>query len=120
MIAKQAEKAVSSAEGVLVRLKNKINFGFNINPQTLKLLVDEFVYRKYGRSNTKAHFDKVNTYNELTSDRMTIKVFFKFLRVIKIKKVTFTLTVVNHRDKEITITEDVFMAIHPTPGETDD
>ena len=113
-------KGVSSAESVLVRLKNYIAKGFFINAPTLKTLVDEFVSKKYGRGNTKSHFDKVNTYNELTTDKMTIKVFFKFLRIIKIQKVTFTITVTNIRGKEVTVSDTINIALHPAKGEQDE
>lgn len=114
------KKSVSSAEGVLVRLKNYISQGYYINPPSMKTLVDEFVSKKYGRGNTKTHFDKVNTYNELTTDKMTIKVFFKFLRIIKIQKVTFTVTVTNIRGKEVTVSDTINIPLHPAKGETDD
>lgn len=113
-------KGVSSAEGVLVRLKNYIAKGFFINAPTMKTLIDEYVSKKHGRGNTKAHFDKVNTYDELTTDKMTIKVFFKFLRVIKIQKVTFTITVTNIRGKEVTVSDTINIAPQTAKGENDE
>lgn len=114
------KKAVTSAEGVLVRLKTYINERYMINAQTMKILIDEFVSKRYGRGNTKSHFDKVNIYNEMTTDRMTIKVFFKYLRIIKAQKVTFKVTVVNIRGKEVTVEHVVNLPPHQGKGETDD
>jgi len=38
---------------------------------------------------------------------MTIKVFFKFLRIINIKKINFKVTVTTSKDKEFTVEQDV-------------
>lgn len=111
---------MNTPEGVMVRIKNKVCLALNINTQTLKLLIDRFVSMKYGRTSSKAHFDKVNTYNELSSDKMTVKVFFKFLRIIQIKKITISVTVTTVRDKEVTVSEDIFMSTYDPKGETDD
>jgi hypothetical protein len=110
---------LNTPEGVLVRIKNKLNLALNINAQTLRLLIDRYVSIKYGKSYTKNHFDKVNTYNELCIDKMTIKVFFKFLRIIQIKKITINVTVTTARDKEVTVSEDIFMSV-AEPKETPD
>jgi hypothetical protein len=62
------------------------------------------------KSNTDKHgpdFLKVNINNELTKNRMTIKVFFKFLRILNIKKVKFSITVVTERDFEVTVDEEI-------------
>lgn len=111
-------KPSNSAEGVMVRLVNKIKAALEINATTLKVRVDYFVSMKYGRTSSKAHFDKVNTYNELTSDKMTVKVFFKFLRIIGIKKIVMKLTLTTVRDREVTVEETVNMIIHEPKGET--
>lgn len=104
-------KYVNTPEGVLVRIKNKINLAMHINTQTLKLYIDSYVSSKYNKSSTKAHFDKVNAYVDFCRDKMTIKVFFKYLRVLRIKKISFTITVTTARGHEVTVTEDIHMAV---------
>ena len=111
---------VNSPEGILVRMKNKISLALGVNPETLRLLIDRYVSIKYGKAYSKSHFDKVNTYGELTSDKMTVKVFFKYLKIIQIKKITIAMTVTTARDKEITVREDVFMTVSEPKENVDD
>lgn len=103
---------MNTPEGVLVRIKNKINLALHINSQTLKLYIDSYVSAKYSKSSAKAHYDKVNNYHDFCKDKMTIKVFFKYLRVLRIKKISFSITVTTARGNEVTVTEDILMAVH--------
>lgn len=84
----------NSPEGVLVRLKTKICQALEITPTMLKLLVDHFVTVNFDTRKVGSHYTRVNTYNELNSPRMTVKVFFKFLHIIQIRKIEFNITVV--------------------------
>jgi hypothetical protein len=111
---------LNTPEGVLVRVKNKLSLALGINTQTLRLLIDRYVSIKYGKAYSKSHFDKVNTFGELTTDKMTIKVFFKYLRIIQIKKITIAITVTTARDKQVTIKEDIMMSVAQPQGDTDD
>ena len=98
----------NTPEGVLTRLKNKICIALNIDIYKLKLLIDKFVNNSFMVSpHSKTHFAKVNIYNELTKSKMTIKVFFKFLRILNIKKLRITLTVTTIKDTELTVFEDI-------------
>lgn len=98
----------STPEGVLVRLKEKICIALGIDVSKLKILIDQFVTTHITRDTTsKSHFAKVNYYNEISKDKMTIKVLFKFLRIIKIKRLKITFTLVTVRDREITVSEDI-------------
>lgn len=106
-------------EGVLVRLKNKIGIAMQINAQTLRLLIDSYYTIMYGRGYAKSHNDKVNAYGDFTRDKMTIKVFFKYLRIIKVKKITITITLTTVRDKEVTVTEDVFINVNQAEADND-
>lgn len=98
-------------DGVLVRLKNKIALAMQINAQTLRLLIDSYYTAMYGKGYAKSHNDKVNALGDFTRDKMTIKVFFKFLRVIKAKKITITMTITTARDKEVTVSDDIYINV---------
>jgi hypothetical protein len=103
-----SKEVSNTPEGVLVRLKDKLCIVTGLDPQKIKLLVDKFVVTTFqGVANSKTHFAKVNIYNELTKNKMTIKVFFKFLRIINIKSVRISVTVRTVRDNEFTVHEDI-------------
>lgn len=98
----------NTPEGVLMRLKVKICLALEISPETLRLLVDRFVTMTFlSTPGPRTNFAKVNINNELTKSKMTIKVFFKFLRILNIKKVRFSVTIITPRDKEITVFDEV-------------
>lgn len=100
---------INTPEGLLVRIKNKICIELGIDPGRLKVLIDKFVVRAFnGVENSKAHYDKVNHYNDFTKNTMTIKVFFKFLRTIRIKKMKITVEVTTERDVVATVSEEVY------------
>lgn len=95
-------------EGVLVRLKEKLRLKLGIDASVLKILIDRFVSNTFqGVTSSKTHFAKVNIFNELAKNKMTIKVFFKFLKIISIKKVTITITAVTMRDREVSVSEEI-------------
>lgn len=98
---------LNTPENVLVRLKNKLNGALGINPQTLKILIDRFVTTNFGHATSKTHFAKVNTYNELTSPKMTVKVFFKYLVIARFRKIKITITGTTFSGKEVTVSEEV-------------
>ena len=105
---KTQPKKANTPEGVLVRLKDKLCVAAGIDIYSLKSLIDKFVIKKYqGTENTKSHYDKINTYNQLSKNTMTIKVFFKFLKIITIKKISISVTITTSRGNEISVTEDV-------------
>lgn len=98
----------NTPESILVRLKDKICLALGIDIYKLKTLIDLFVVRNLtSTANSKSHFAKVNIYNELTKDKMTIKVFFKFLRIINIVKLRISITVVTASNTEATVSEDI-------------
>lgn len=111
---------MNTPEGVLVRIKNKLSLALGVNPPTLKLLIDRYVSMNSGRNSSKAHFDKVNAYDQLSGEKMTIKVFFKYLRILQIKKITIAVTVTTVRDKVVTVSEEINMAVRTQPGEEHD
>lgn len=100
-------KPSNSPEGVLVRIKNKLCILLDLNSTRLKLLVDKFVRENMQTSGSKTHYTRVNTYNEFTTDKMTIKVFFKFLRIIEIQSVEFTVKVKTKMGREVSATESI-------------
>jgi hypothetical protein len=103
-----SEEVSNTPEGVLVRLKNKIRLALGLDTYKLKLMIDRFVIITFnGINSSKTHFAKVNIFNEITKDRMTVKVFFKFLRIINIKSIRISVTLKTAKDVEYTVFEDV-------------
>ena len=95
-------------EGVLVRLKEKICTEIGLDGYKLKTLIDKFVLNVFhGVTTSKTHFAKVNIYNELSKNKMTVKVFFKFLRIINIKSVRISATITTVKNNQFTVYEDV-------------
>lgn len=98
----------NTPEGVLMRLKEKICLALDIESFKLRLLVDRFITNTFANSpGPRTNFAKVNLNNALTKNKMTIKVFFKFLRILNVKKIHFSITITTQRDKEITVFEDI-------------
>lgn len=106
---KQKEKEpINTPDGILVRLKNKLCLALGIDTHKLKILIDRFVLKAFnGVTNSKVHFDKINTYNEINKEKMTIKVFFKFLKILEITKVRISITVTTKRNVSVTVYEDI-------------
>ena len=95
----------NTPEGVLVFMKNKLNIALGIDTRVMKLLIDRFVILNLGKGSSKTHFAKVNTYKELFSPKMTIKVFFKYLNIIRLKSIKITITATTINDREVTVSE---------------
>ena len=102
------KQVVNTPEGILVRLKDKLCLALDLDVYKIKLLIDRFITTSFqGNLNTKSHFAKVNIYNELSKNKMTIKVFFKFLRIINVKNIKISITIRTQKDREITVSEDI-------------
>jgi len=102
------KQIVNTPEGILVRLKDKLCLALGLDAYKIKLLIDRFILTTFqGSLNTKSHFAKVNIYNELSKNKMTIKVFFKFLRIINVKNIKISVTIRTHKDREFTVHEDI-------------
>ena len=110
---KKKQEPSNTPDGVLARLCDKLNIKLGIDHHRLKILIDRFVMKVFnGVQNTATHYDKINTYNEIVKNRMTIKVLFKYFRIIDVKKVTISVTVVTRRDVTVTVEEEVnFFAV---------
>ena len=110
---KKKQEPSNTPDGVLARLCDKLNIKLGIYHHRLKILIDRFVMKVFnGVQNTATHYDKINTYNEIIKNRMTIKVLFKYFRIIDVKKVTISITVVTRRDVTVTVEEEVnFFAV---------
>jgi len=119
MRSKKEIEAVNTPDGILSRLCSKLNLALGIDNHRLKILIDRFVMKVFnGVQNTSTHYDKINTYNEIIKNRMTIKVLFKYFRIIDIKKVTIRITVVTRRDVEVSVEEEVnFFTMEQSPKE---
>lgn len=117
---KDTQEISHTPEGVLVRLKEKLRLKLGIDASVLKILIDRFVSNTFqGVTSSKTHFAKVNIFNELAKNKMTIKVFFKFLKIISIKKVTITITAVTMRDREVSVSEEINL-FNTKTGDDDD
>lgn len=105
---KKKQDPSNTPDGVLARICEKLNIKLAIDESRLKILIDRFVMKVFnGVQNTATHYDKINTYNEILKNRMTIKVLFKYFRIIDAKKVTIRVTVVTRRDVEVSVEEEV-------------
>lgn len=123
MRVKKEPETINTPDGVLARLKHKICIALNIDNTRLRMLIDRFVLKVFnGVENTRTHYDKINIYNELSKNRMTIKVFFKFLRILDLPKVRITVTVTTRRGDEITVFEEInnFANDYSTSEKSDD
>jgi hypothetical protein len=110
----------NTPEGVLVRLKNKLCIALNIDIYMLKVLIDRFVNSVFANNpKSKTHFAKTNIQNELTKPKISIKVFFKFLRIINAKKVKIEVTVTTMRDRVVTVSEEINFSENPHDPEED-
>lgn len=58
-----------------------------------------------------------NVRRELEKEKMTFKVFIKGLRILKVKKVIFTCTLINQSGKETSHTVDVDLGLREMPGD---
>ena len=104
----QEQQPTNTPEGILVRIKNKLCLATGIDTFLLRSLIDKFITTSLqGETSSKTHFAKVNAYNELTASTMTIKVLFKFFRILRVKNVKFTVTITTIKGNEYTATEDV-------------
>jgi len=102
------EKEYNSPDSFLVSLKNKISVALGIDPHRLNLLIGQFVDQTLPElDSVRKRYIRTNIFSEFTKDKMTIKVFFKFLRIINIKKINFKVTVTTSKDKEFTVEQDV-------------
>lgn len=105
---KVINKELTIADGVLSKLKKKLCAAMGLKDAQLKALIDEYtVVSLEGNDSNRVGFDRINTFNELTKPKMTIKVFFKFLRIVKVKSIRIVVTAQTKYGKEFTVHEDV-------------
>ena len=102
------KKSNNTPGGVLVRLKNRIALAMNIDPSKLKVLVDRYVMKSFkGRVNQRVHYDRVNAYSELTRPEMTIKVFFKFLKILDPRSVKISIEITTRQGDVFNVSEEI-------------
>ncbi len=87
-------------ETFLVHLAWDIVTALGTNINNVRQCVDWYVGNLYGRTSSKTHFARVNLLNELTSTKMTVKVFFKFLLVLKLKRIKLKVTIEDAKGAE--------------------
>mgnify|MGYP007060467718 CR=1 FL=1 len=103
------EKNLATAESFFVRIKNKICLTLGIDTYQLSNLIDRYLlihYPEYDSVTRRAK--RTNILSEFTAKKMTVKVFFRFLRILNLKKVRFSITLTTSRDREYTVTEDLY------------
>lgn len=106
----------NNPESVLAGIKEAIRKKLGISTSSFKYLIDRYVTTNVKSTTTKAHFTKVNMYNEINSSKMTFKVFFKFLKIIGAKEVYFNVKVITVRGRE----EDVSLVFKLSNQNPDD
>lgn len=102
------KKSNNTPGGILVRLKNKLCLAMGIDSHKLRVLIDQHVMRAFdGKVNSKVHWDKVNTYNDLTRPEMTVKVLFKFFKILDPKSIKITIELTTRNDQKFSVSEDI-------------
>ena len=101
------KQAISTPEGILVRLKNKICAVMGVDLYQLKCLIDQFINETEEGANGKSNMLRANTCSELNKPKMTFKVFFKFLRILRLKKITIKLVFVTETDQTLEVNEEI-------------
>lgn len=102
----QDSATAKTPDGILARLARQILALKNIDhkPEVLKILIDRFLEKNSeGISATtehRKHYIKSNLFNEITKNKMTMKVFVKFLMIMQIKKVVFIVRFVDNTDEQ--------------------
>lgn len=107
MLDDDKDRDVVDSSSFLVRIKDKILLSLNIPFRVLKSLVDRYVESKSSETPFTKNFEKVNLLNSFNKNKMTIKVFFKFLKVILAEEVEFVITIKTKTGKSITVREQV-------------
>jgi len=96
-------------DAVLVRIKHKILKGLGIDSTALKLIIDDYVNKHITTTSTDRQRAKVNLYNEFTNNKLTIKGFFKFLRILNVQEVEFKVTIKTKGKIGTTVKERILM-----------
>jgi len=96
-------------DAVLVRIKHKILQGLGIDSTALKLIIDNYVNKHITTTSTDRQRAKVNLYNEFTNNKLTIKGFFKLLKVLNVEEVEFKVTIKTKRKIAVSVKERILM-----------
>lgn len=100
-------KVTSDSDGILVRLKNMIAAKLKIDVVQLKCYIDQYVSEFGDGDSSKSNMTKSNMYNEFTRNKMTFRVFIKFLRVIRTSKIQINIKITTLDGHEVEVTDDV-------------
>lgn len=117
------EKRYNSPDSFLVVIKNQLCRAMGIDNSILVSSIDRFVNQTLpDLDSVKKRYIRTNIFSEFAKDKMTVKVFFKFLRIINIKKIKFNVTVINSKDSvfEVEHSVDFFVRAKDEQGEEDD
>jgi hypothetical protein len=98
----------NSPDSFLVDIKEAISASMGLDGHTLAKCVDRFVSKLLpDLDSVKKRYICTNILGELSKDKMTIKVFFKFLRIINIKKIKFNIEVTTAKDNIHVVQKEV-------------
>ena len=111
----------NTPDGFLVRLKNLICLKLGIDNNKLKYLIEKFIRSNvYLNTPGKLNYTKSNTFTELNKPSMSIKVFFKFLRIIGVRRFKMTLDLEMLNSRKLTVEETVNFTTGNLEKENDD
>lgn len=97
---------INDAARVLARLKDKIFIEEKIDPTTLILLVDRYLVRQDGGTSSGSSIrERGNVVGQLTSDRITIRNFFRLLDVIGTDEVELTVSLKLRNGRRLSVSE---------------
>lgn len=116
---KEPKQFAQTSESILARIASKIYIELGINHTAMKGLIYRFVNALNLGTESKLYYTRINLFNELVRNVMTFKVFMKAMNVIGATKIIFTVTVITHTGKEVTIVEPVNLNLLRTPDEAD-
>ncbi len=96
----------SGVAGILASLWRRIQFDIGISGTRFEILLTDFINKakrnSAGEHPVSRHFTRGNLRRELEKDKMTIKVFIKAMRLIRVKKISFIVEL-THSDNKVTL-----------------
>lgn len=105
-------------ETILSRMTNKIMLMLHLDASKIKNQVNAYAHLiSKNKSTVGLYQTKMNFVSNLTKPKMTIKTFFKFLIILRAKKVDFHITVTLSNGKVLEVHEKILI---PSEGLPDD
>lgn len=92
--------------GFLAYIMRKLTLLLNVDHANLKILIERYIQVHESTTALKKNHSRINIFNEITKSEASIKVFFKTLAILRIKKVKFILVATTHLNEDIVVTEE--------------